>query len=194
MIIVMPNAGGDIYKEVWNGFFNMPGWLYEDFFFEEFLPYVESKYNVIGNKENRAVAGLSMGGGGATGYGLWHADMFASVYAMSALMSIPEEGAARFENPDSKLAILTRAVIDRSCIKRVSEADTNTIRALKSVRWFVDCGDDDFLLDRNIEFFQAMRKAGISCQFRVRDGGHDWEYWHSALYMCLPFVSRTFDK
>lgn len=32
MIIVMPDAGGDIYKEIWNGFFNMPGWLYEDFF------------------------------------------------------------------------------------------------------------------------------------------------------------------
>ena len=114
MIIVMPDAGGDIYKEIWNGFFNMPGWLYEDFFFEEFLPYVENKYHVIGDKENRAVAGLSMGGGGATGYGLWHADKFASVYAMSALMSIPEEGAARFDNPDSKLAILTRAVIERS--------------------------------------------------------------------------------
>lgn len=70
MIIVMPNAGGDIYKEVWNVFFNMPGWLYEDFFFKGFLPYVESKYNIIGNKENRAVAGLSMGGGGATGYGM----------------------------------------------------------------------------------------------------------------------------
>ena len=194
MIIVMPDAGGDIYKEIWNGFFNMPGWLYEDFFFEEFLPYVENKYHVIGDKENRAVAGLSMGGGGATGYGLWHADKFASVYAMSALMSIPEEGAARFDNPDSKLAILTRAVIERSCIKRVTNADAGTIQALKSVRWFVDCGDDDFLLDRNIEFFQAMRKAGIPCQFRVRDGGHDWEYWHSALYLCLPFVSGTFSK
>lgn len=131
------------------------------------MPYVENKYHVIGDKENRAVAGLSMGGGGATGYGLWHADKFASVYAMSALMSIPEEGAARFDNPDSKLAILTRAVIERSCIKRVTNADAGTIQALKSVRWFVDCGDDDFLLDRNIEFFQAMRKAGIPCQFRV---------------------------
>lgn len=36
MIIVMPDAGGDIYKEVWNGFFNMPGWLYEDFFSKSF--------------------------------------------------------------------------------------------------------------------------------------------------------------
>lgn len=107
---------------------------------------MESKYNIIGDKENRAVAGLSMGGGGATGYGLWHADKFASVYAMSALMSIPEEGAARFENPNSKLAILTRAVIDRSCIKRVAEAEENTVQALKSVRWFIDCGDDDFCL------------------------------------------------
>lgn len=122
---------------------------------------MESKYNIIGDKENRAVAGLSMGGGGATGYGLWHADKFASVYAMSALMSIPEEGAARFENPDSKLAILTRAVIDRSCIKRVSEADANTIQALKSVRWFVDCGDDDFLLDRNIEFFRRCARLAF---------------------------------
>lgn len=31
-----------------------------------------------------------------------------------------------------------------------------------------------------------MRNAGIPCQFRVRDGGHTSEYWHSALYMCLP--------
>ena len=38
MIIVMPDAGGDIYKGVWNGYFDMPGWKYETFFFEEFLP------------------------------------------------------------------------------------------------------------------------------------------------------------
>ncbi|CDL99131.1 hypothetical protein BN891_20360 [Bacteroides xylanisolvens SD CC 2a] len=35
-----------------------------------------------------------------------------------------------------------------------------------------------------------MRQADIPCQFRVRDGGHTWEYWHSALYICLPFISR----
>ena len=62
------------------------------------------------------------------------------------------------------------------------------------VQWFVDCGDDDFLLDRNIEFFQAMRNAGIPLQFRVRDGGHTNEYWHTALFTCLPFVSRCFGK
>ena len=44
------------------------------------------------------------------------------------------------------------------------------------------------------EFYQAMRNARIPCQFRVRDGGHDWEYWHTALYECLPFVTRNFGK
>ena len=67
MVIVMPDAGGDIYAGVWNGYFDMPGWSYEKYFFDEFLPYIERKYNILGDKNHRAVAGLSMGGGGATG-------------------------------------------------------------------------------------------------------------------------------
>ncbi|WP_300724608.1 esterase family protein [uncultured Bacteroides sp.] len=192
MIIVTPDAGGGNPDVYWNGYFDMPEWEYETFFYNEFLPYIEKTYRVIGDKQHRAIAGLSMGGGGATSYGQRHTDMFAAVYAMSALMSIPEAGAARFDNPDGKLATLTRSVIENSCVNYVLESDDARKEQLRSVSWFVDCGDDDFLLDRNIEFFQAMRNAGIPCQFRVRDGGHDWEYWHSALYTCLPFVSRHF--
>ncbi|MDH6309942.1 enterochelin esterase-like enzyme [Dysgonomonas sp. PFB1-18] len=194
MIIVSPNAGGDMSKGHWNGYFDMPGWKYETFFFTEFLPYIEKTYRAIGNKQSRAVAGLSMGGGGATAYGQRHSDMFGAVYAMSALMSIPEEGAHRFDDPNSLMAILTRSVIENSCVKYVEEADEQRKAQLRTVAWFVDCGDDDFLLDRNIELTQAMRKGFIPCEFRVRDGGHTWEYWHSALYTCLPFVSRSFNK
>lgn len=194
MIIVSPNAGGSFEEGNWNGYFDMPGWKYETFFFTEFLPYIESTYRIIGDKSNRAVAGLSMGGGGAAGYGQKHAEMFSSVYAISALMSIPEHGAAQPREPGDKLAILTQSVIDNSCVKYVEEADEERKNQLRKVKWFVDCGDDDFLLDRNIEFFQAMRKAYIPCEFRIRDGGHSWEYFHSALYTCLPFVSRNFGK
>lgn len=194
MIIISPNAGGDMNKGHWNGYFDMPGWKYETFFFTEFLPYVEKTYRIIGNKQNRAVAGLSMGGGGATAYGQRHSDMFGAVYAMSALMSIPEHGAHRFDDPNSLMAILTRSVIENSCVKYVEEADEARKAQLRTVSWFVDCGDDDFLLDRNIELIQAMRKGFIPCEFRVRDGAHTWEYWHSALYTCLPFVSRSFGK
>ncbi len=194
MIIVTPNAGGNIYAGEWNGYFNMPGWAYEDFFYQEFVPYIETTYRVQTDKQHRAIAGLSMGGGGATSYAQRHADMFCAAYAMSALMSIPEKDFPSAEDPDDKMALLTASVIENSCVKYVKEADDTQKEELRSVAWFVDCGDDDFLLNRNIEFVQAMHKAGIPCQFRVRDGGHVWEYWHSALYTCLPFVSRCFGK
>ena len=191
MIIVMPDA-----DTVHKGYFNLLDgtYNYEDFFFKELIPHIEKTYRVRAESRYRAISGLSMGGGGATNYGQRHSDMFCAVYAMSALMSIPEQGAVSADDPNSKIAILTRSVIENSCVKYVTEADENRKADLRNVAWFVDCGEDDFLLDRNIEFYQAMRNAGIPCQFRVRDGGHDWEYWHSALYQCLPFVTRIFGK
>ncbi|MCE5332460.1 MAG: esterase family protein [Bacteroidales bacterium] len=194
MIIVTPNAGGNVYEGAWNGYFDMQGWKYETFFYTEFLPYIEKTYRVNGDKQHRAVAGLSMGGGGSTMYAQRHNELFAACYAMSALMNIPEQGAASAQNPDDKMAILTRSVQENNCIKYVEEADEARKMQLRSVAWFVDCGDDDFLLDRNIEFTQAMRRQQISCELRVRDGGHTWEYWHSALYNCLQFVTRNFGK
>lgn len=191
MIIVSPNAGGDP-ATCWNGYFNMPGWAYEDFFYKEFLPYIEKTYRVIGDKQHRAIAGLSMGGGGTTSYAQRYPDMYCAAYAMSALMNIPAGAENPSPNPEDKMSLLTKSVIEHSCVKYVEEADDVRKAQLRSVQWFVDCGDDDFLLDCNIEFFQAMRKAQIPCQFRVRDGGHTSEYWHSALYTCLPFVSRCF--
>ena len=83
MIIVMPNAGGPDTHHTWNGYFNMPGWNYEDFFFQEFLPKVEAKYRIIGDKGHRAVMGLSMGGGGSVVYAQRHPDLFSSCYDMS---------------------------------------------------------------------------------------------------------------
>jgi len=192
MIIVIPNAGGNINDGAWNGYFDMPGWQYETFFYTEFLPHIETTYRIIGDKQHRAVAGLSMGGGGATSYGQRHSELFVAVYAMSALMNIPQQGDAPPSSEDNKLAILTKSVQDHNCIQYVEEADEARKTQLRSVRWYVDCGDDDFLLDRNIEFTQAMRAAQIPCEFRIRDGAHTWEYWHSALYTCLPFVTRCF--
>lgn len=187
MIIVVPDAGRG-----WNGYFDMDGWNYETFFFTELMPFVEKKYRVKGDKPNRAIAGLSMGGGGTTVYAQKHPERFASAYAMSALMGLPDGGG--LPAFDKKMAELNRTVIANHCVRFVANADDTAKEKLRSVRWFVDCGDDDFLFDVNIEFCQAMRKAQIPCQLRVRDGGHDWEYWHSALYNALPFVSATFDR
>lgn len=192
MVIVSPNAGGNAMEGHWNGYFNMPGWNYEDFFFNEFVPYIEQKYRCGGSKGKRAIAGLSMGGGGCTSYVQRHPDMFSSAYAMSALMNIPAGAENPTPDPNNKINILTKSVISNSCVKYVQDADDARKNDLRTVAWFVDCGDDDFLLDRNIEFMQAMRSAGIPMQFRVRDGGHTNEYWHTALFTALPFATRNF--
>ncbi len=190
MIIVTPNAGGNPQAGEINGYFNIPDWAYEDFFFNEFLPTIESKYRAIGTRETRAIAGLSMGGGGTTSYAQRHPELFCAAYAMSALMNIP----AFNLSPDRPMAPLTASVVENSCIKYVAEASEDVKAALRSVKWYVDCGDDDFLFDVNMEFIQAMKRAGIPYELRVRDGGHTWEYWHSALYTCLPFMTRCFAK
>lgn len=192
MIIITPDAGGNIAEDKWNGYFDMEGWPYESFFFEEFLPAVESTYRIMGDKNHRAVAGLSMGGGGATSYAQRHADMFCACYAMSALMHLPAPDGSKPAKPDDKMRILTEAVNRLSCVDYVTKADETAKRELRTVAWFVDCGDDDFLLDCNIDLVRAMKRGWIPCQLRVRDGGHTWEYWHSALYTALPFVTRQF--
>lgn len=194
MLIITPNAGGNPVTE-WNGYINMPGWNYEDFFIKEFIPAIESKYRAIGDKQHRGIGGLSMGGGGSTYYAMHYPELFGSLYAMSALMSVPSWNTNPTpDDPNSKMALLTKAVIDNDNVEYVLNADDATKDGLRSVAWFVDCGDDDFLLDCNLAYYQAMRNAGIPCQLRVRDGGHTWEYWHSALYNALPYFSRNFSR
>lgn len=193
MIVVTPDAGGGDPQIYQNGYFDMPGWEYEKFFFTEFMPYIEKEYRVIGDKQHRAIAGLSMGGGGCTRYAQKHPELFCAVYAMSALMRLPD-GRQFDSDPDNKYSKVMRSVIENDCVAHVREADDTRKKELRSIAWYVDCGDDDFLFDYNIEFYQAMRDAKIPCQLRVRDGGHVWEYWRNSLYNLFPFMSRTFGK
>lgn len=193
MIIVTPDAGGSVREDKWNGYFDMKGWPYEKFFFTEFLPTIEKQYRIKADKQHRAIAGLSMGGGGCTSYAQRHADMFAACYAMSAFLHMGAEGVdAQKVAEGNKTALLMEAAHRLSCVDYVKEADEARKEELRTVQWFVDCGDDDFLFDCNLDFYQAMRRARIPCQLRVRDGGHTWEYWHSALYTALPYFSRVF--
>ena len=73
MIIVMPDANAGK-----RGYFNSVkgDWRFEDFFFLEFIPFIEGKYRIRGEKRYRAVAGLSMGGGGTYIYALHHRNCF----------------------------------------------------------------------------------------------------------------------
>jgi poly(3-hydroxybutyrate) depolymerase len=81
IIIIMPDANTGK-----RGYANSPtgDWLYEDFFFNELMPFVEKKYRIKGEKRYRAVSGLSMGGHGSFIYALHRPDLFSSACPLSA--------------------------------------------------------------------------------------------------------------
>ena len=186
MIIVMPDAG-----TTFDGYFNCEGWLYEDFFFNELIPHIENSYRVIPDKQHRAIAGLSMGGGGTVGYAMRHSSMFSTAYAMSALMGMVENSWIS-RNADNRRQAFVGSVVQYNNIEAVRNATDEECRELASVRWFIDVGDDDFLFDNNMDFVKEMRRKRIPYQLRVRDGGHTWQYWKEALYIALPFISEGF--
>lgn len=191
-VIIMPNAGGPDVNAYQNGYFNVKDWPYEDFFFQELLPAAESKYNCGGSKGQRAIMGLSMGGGGTIVYAQRHPDMFSSAYGMSAWL---DSNRARVQDPaqkESKFYLTNESVCDHSALNFMDQADEATIGRLKTVKWFLDCGDDDSLMMLSVNLYTKMRSAGVPCELRVRNGAHTWEYWHTALRLSLPFASRNF--
>ncbi len=194
VVIIMPNAGGPDIHNTWNGYFNMPGWNYEDFFFKEFLPQVERKYRIISDKGHRAVMGLSMGGGGSAVYCQRHPDMFSSCYAMSAWLENKQGQVGGSDTVIDKLYYVRKAVNDHSALDFIDNADDATLESLRTVKWFFDCGDDDFLVRLSFELHMKMKEKGVKSELRVRNGVHNWEYWHTALRTALPFASRNFDK
>lgn len=194
MVIVMPQAGDSDVRNVQCGYFNVEGWNYEDFFFQELIPALEQKYRGVGDKEHRAVMGLSMGGGGSTVYCQRHPDMFSSCYAMSAWLDNKDESVGSDKSVRDKLTIVCESVREHSALDFLDRADQNTVDALRTVAWFFDCGDDDFLLSLSVDIHMKMRKLGIKDELRVRNGVHNWEYWHQALRLALPFASRNFSK
>lgn len=194
MVIAMPDA--DTGRR---GYFNTPDgeWRYEDFFFEEFIPHVEKTYRVRAEKRYRAVAGLSMGGGGSFMYALHRPHMFSSAAPLSASTGsrTVEEAKARYarrgpghDYTDEELA----AHIESHNV--LSLLETVPADEVGSVRWYIDCGDDDFLYEGNSLVHIAMREKEIRHEFRIRDGGHDWTYWRSALPAVLEFVSGAFHQ
>jgi enterochelin esterase-like enzyme len=193
MIIVMPDASAGQ-----RGYYNDPKgeWRYEDFFFEEFVPFVEKQYRIKGEKRYRAVSGLSMGGGGTFVYALHHPEMFSSACPMSAYVGPLSLENARETFVERGITNLSDAEIEASYRQTsvLPLLDSLPDDQKKSVRWFIDCGDDDFLYEGNSLVHIAMRKKEIPHEFRIRNGGHTWTYWRDSLSDVLSFVSDAFHQ
>lgn len=192
MIIVMPdaNTGRRGYANDATG-----TWRYEDFFFQEFMPFIEKTYRIKGDKRYRAVAGLSMGGEGTFSYALHRPDLFSAACPLSAATGprTVEEAKARLSRDNPSLSdTAISAYVKRQNVVGLVNAMPDSLK--KSVRWYIDCGDDDFLYEGNSLVHIAMRKREIPHEFRIRDGGHNWTYWRTSLPAVLEFISMGFHQ
>lgn len=158
LIIVAPDGGNNFYCDGYNG-----GPKYMSFFFQEFIPYIESTYAVKAEKGSRAIGGLSMGGYGSLYYGTLHPEMFCYVYACSAAINI---GIAA---PDP-----AKLLADAVGAGKTDELPGFTL----------EIGTEDTTVGSNDPFINTLAAYGIPYEYITRSGAHDWRFWNA----CSPKI------
>jgi len=176
---------------------------WEDTFINEFMPFVEKEYRIRAKKEFRAIAGLSMGGYGALKLSMRHTELFSTCVALSSgtftdeeIVKMGDEGYDHYFfglfGKDLKgEARLSEAWKSNNPLDLIHSVP---LEKLKTVRFWIDCGDDDFLCNGNSALHVEMRKIGIPHEYRVRDGGHTWSYWRSGLATGLEYIGDKFHR
>lgn len=134
---------------------------------EDLLPYIQDRYNVSSDRGDRAVAGLSMGGGQSIRIGLRNLDSFGWIGAFSA--------AAPTEDLDESYGFLTE----------------NLDQTNEGIELFwIACGRDDFLVDHNESFRSWLDENGIVNTYVLTDGAHTWFVWREYLSAFLQLIFR----
>lgn len=196
MILVTPDAGLSWYINNYDGSVR-----YEDFFIKEFIPFIESHYKIRTRKRFRAVCGLSMGGYGSLIYAFKHPGLFSSAAPLSAAVYTTEQiinfSQSRWDKVEGVLfgkglkgtERLTDVLKKNHPLYLLDSLDTES---LKKVKYYIDCGDDDFLTMGNSELHIKMIKLKIPHEFRMRDGKHNWTFWRTGLPGALKFIGDSF--
>ena len=196
MIIVMPDAEMTYYMN------NVSGkYQFEDFFIKELIPYIEKNYRCLAEKNYRTIGGLSMGGYGSLLYSMHYPELFSACAVMSAgirtdeqIIEMPHKEYLRrygsamgnVKEGDSRITDFWNQNSVLFLVKQMKEEQK------KSVRFYMDIGDDDFLYKGNSLLHILMRDLNIPHEFRIRDGTHNTEFWRSGLPGVLAFVSESF--
>ena len=196
MIIVMPNADSSWYINSYDA-----KEKYEDFFIKELMPTVEKNYRIKAEKKYRGVAGLSMGGYGTLIYALKYPELFAACAPLSAavlddnaMLNMDDNGWANTFGQLYGRGLkgndrLNAAWNSNSILKMVQDKSADD---LKKVRYWIDCGDDDFLTKGNCLLHIALTEKRVSHEYRVRDGAHNWTYWRTGITDALQFIGDSF--
>lgn len=199
MIFIMPEGYTNYYVNDYKGSF-----LYQDMFVNELVPYIDSLFRTIADSRHRGLMGYSMGGFGALVLHLKHPDVFGSAVPLSISVRTDEQYKVEYApewdeqwgrlfgaqgiTGDGRITDYYRQNSPFHIIAGLSPEE------MKNFNVYIDNGDKEQTLCRsNEELHILMHKVGFPHQFRVREGGHSFEYWCSALPNALRFLSDAFE-
>ena len=190
MIVVTPDANFES-KRI--SYFNDPegDFNFEDFFFQEFIPYIEKNYRCRTEKDSRAIAGASMGGAAVLQYVIHQPDKFSVACALSAAVRKYDFEYLKKKFPQVSDKVLTEWYKPYDVITYYENLSENTGSKTKM---YICCGDDDLLSSNNSLLHTVLKNKGIAHEFRIHNGAHDWSYWRSVLPEFMTFISDSFHK
>lgn len=135
---------------------------------EDVIPFVEARYRVSSTRDNRAIAGLSMGGGQALTIGLNHLDLFSHVGGFSSAVGPANDFARTYAG---------------------ALARPGAANAALRLLW-VGCGTDDGVFAASKSFSEFLTAHGVTHTFRATDGAHTWMVWRRYLNEIAPLLFR----
>ena len=169
MIVVMPNGDTD---GTWTGGSSPEAIeLLSQELLSDIVPMIEKNYRVSAGRENRAITGLSMGGGQAFTMGLKHLDLFAWVGEFS-----------------SGLVSDTEFKLDKHLPGFLEHPD-EVNRKLKLL--FLSCGTEDPRYPGQLDLTDTLKQHGIKYVWYPTPGVHEWKVWRHAL---AEFTQKVFQE
>ncbi|MCF0173554.1 MAG: hypothetical protein HUJ91_07515, partial [Bacteroidales bacterium] len=121
-----------------------------------------------------------------------HPEMFCAAHPMSAWLDNKGHNSTSIRKTSPTMKKLINSVCATAPAKFVKKADAQTVEALKTLHWTIECGDDDFLFRQNIELYYAMQDRQIPAELIIRDGTHSWAFWKEGLKHTLIELEGIF--
>jgi len=197
-LIATPDGGTSFYINAKGG-----RERYEDFFVQEFLPFIEKRYRVPPGRANRAISGISMGGYGALHLAFRHSQLFSAVSAHSAALieKLPVflGGSSPQSNQPNRARIfggVFGSPPDPAYWNQESPITLARSASLAGLKIYFDCGDqDDYGFDAGATALDKVLSARhIAHEFHLYPGRHDASYFAAHLPASLEFHSRSFPR
>jgi S-formylglutathione hydrolase FrmB len=172
---------------------------YEDFFVQEFMPFIEHRYRIRAVRASRGITGISMGGYGALHIAFRHPERFASVSAHSPALieKLPAVNSAVFrQSPLSRiLGGVFGSPPENAFWQQNSPLTLARTAHLEALHIYFDCGDqDDYGFEAGAAALHKLLAArGIAHEYHLYPGGHTWAYFAEHLPASLEFQAKTFE-